>query len=162
MSMDIKIQVNGSIWRPAIRMSKGKKEQEKILGSFAKYIANIYRDELVKSINSQRYRGNWEPLSDDYVRWKKSQGLSTNTWEATSLLKDSISVWRSDGSWVVGVSRRVKYLGSDVPVYRVCRWMEFGTSKMPARPLFLPVKRLISGRMRKYWTEFLDKNNIEL
>lgn len=162
ISMDIKIQPYNSIWRPAIRMSKGKAEQEKILGKFAHYIANIYRDELVKAINTQRYSGRWEPLTPDYLAWKRAQGMSTYIWECTSLLKDSISVWRSGKSWVVGVNRRIRYPESEVPVYRVVRWMEFGTSKMPARPLFGPTKRLIQGRMRKYWTRFLQENNIEL
>jgi hypothetical protein len=141
-------------------MAKGKAEQERLLGKFARRIAQIYADELVKAINSQRYKGRWEPLSPEYLEWKKANNMSTKIWEATSLLKDSIGVWRSNNRYVVGIKRNIKYPDSNVPVYRVARWMEFGTSKMPARPLFLPVKKLINSRLRTYWTEFLLEEGV--
>lgn len=159
-SMNIRIQPTDSKWRPGIRMAKGKQEQERLLGQFAHYIANIYRDELIKAINSQRYRGRWVPLSPEYAEWKRRTGLSPNIWESTSLLKDSISVYRSNNEWVVGVNPYLRYPNSKTYVHKVIRYMEFGTSKMPARPLFRPVKKLIEGRMRKYWNEFLESHGI--
>lgn len=157
MPMSIYIQVSSSQWKPASRIAKGKEEQEKLLGKFAKKIAIIYAEELVKAIDSQRYQSRWEPLNPDYLQWKKDNNLSENIWEATSLAKESIGVWRSNDKYVVGVKRNIKYPGSNVPVYKVIRMLEFGTSKMPARPLFLPVKRLINSRLRKYWEEFLNE-----
>lgn len=153
--MSIYIQVHSTQWRPASRMARGNAEQERLLGKFAKYIANIYVEELVKAIDSQRYKGRWEPLSPEYLEWKKQNNMSTNIWEATSLVRDSIGTWRNNDVYVVGIKRNVKYPGSNIPAFRVIRWMEFGTSKMPARPLFLPVKRLINSRLRRYWEEFL-------
>lgn len=160
-SMHIKIQVTQQDWRPASRMAKGSKEKEKLLGQFAHYIADIYRDELVRAINTQRYAGKWEPLNKDYVAWKRSQGLSTKIWESTEMLKRSITVYRSNNKWVVGINPRIKYPGSNVSVYKVARWLEYGTSRMPARPLFRPVKQLITGRMRKYWNTFLLSKGIK-
>lgn len=157
MPMSIYIQNLESQWRPASRMAKGNEEQEALLGKFAKKIALIYADEIVKSIESQRYKSKWEPLSGPYLEYKKRNNLSTNIWEATSLVHDSIGVWRSNDKYVVGIKRDVKYPGSNVPAYRVIRMLEFGTSKMPARPLFMPVKRLINSRLRKYWEEFLEE-----
>lgn len=157
MPMSIYIQPSQSEWRPASRMARGKEEQEALLSKFAKKIALIYADEVVKAIESQRYKHKWEPLSEDYLEYKKRNGLSTNIWEATSLVHDSIGVWRSNDRYVVGIKRDVKYPESNVPAYRVIRMIEFGTSKMPARPLFMPVKRLINSRLRGYWREFLEE-----
>lgn len=160
MSMYIKIQPTAQEWRPASRMAKGSREKERLLGQFAHLIADIYRDELVNAINSQRYKGQWEPLDKDYLEWKRRQGLDTRIWIATGMLRDSISVYRSNGAWVVGINQRMRYPGSKVHMYKVLRWMEYGTSRMPARPLFRPVKRLIQGRMRKYWNQFLASKGI--
>lgn len=160
MPMSIYIQVSSTQWRPASRMARGKAEQERLLGKFAKRIAQVYVEELINAINSQRYRGQWEPLSPEYLEWKKQNGMSTNIWEATSLIKDSIDTWRNNDMYVVGIKRKIKYPDSNIPAFRVIRWMEFGTSKMPARPLFLPVKRLINSRLRKYWEEFLMEEGV--
>jgi hypothetical protein len=142
-------------------MAKNNKQKEALLGEFAHYIADIYRDELVLAIETQRYKSKWEPLDPKYLAWKKSQGLSTKVWESTSLLKDSITAYRSNNKWVVGINPRVKYPGSGVPVYKVARWLEYGTSVIPARPLFRPVKQLVQGRMRKYWDRFLLSKGIK-
>lgn len=160
MGMHIFIQVTAQEWRPASRMAKGSREKEKLLGQFAKYIAEIYRDELIAAINSQRYKGQWEPLSKEYLEYKRRHGLSDKTWEATELLKNSISAYRSNNKWVVGINPYIKYPGTKTYVYKVARWMEYGTSNMPARPLFRPVKKLITSRMRKYWHAFLISKGI--
>lgn len=157
MPMSIFIQPHQDIWRPASRMSRGNPEQEALVGKFARKIAVIYANEIINAIDSQRYASKWEPLSPEYLQWKKDNGLSDKIWEATSLAKDSIGVWRSNDKYVVGIKRDVKYPGSNIPAYKVIRMLEFGTSKMPARPLFMPVKKLISGRMRNYWNEFIEE-----
>lgn len=135
-------------------MLKGT-EYEDLLGEFAKYIAEEYVKQLIDGINNQRYKGIWEPLTPAYLDYKRKNNMSENIWEATGFLKDSIGVWKYKNYYVVGVKRNIVYPGSKVPVYKVVRWIEFGTSKMPARPLFLPIKRSISGNIRNYWNKFL-------
>ena len=145
-------------WAPGSRMATD--EQTKLLTAFSRRICEIYVKELVDAINSQRYKGKWEPLSKSYLEYKRANGLSTKIWEATSLLKESITYYRSGNSYVIGVNRRLMYPGSRVPVYKVIRWMEFGTSRMPARPLFMPVKRKLERNMRMYWGEFLRERGL--
>lgn len=158
MPMSIYIKVSETEWRPGSRLVKGT-EFEDLLDDFAKYIANIYRDQVVEAINSQRYRGTWEPLSPEYAEFKRKKGLSTKIWEATKYLKESIDVWRLRDYYVVGVKRNVMYPNSKTPVYKVVRWLEFGTSKIPARPLFMPIKRSISSNIRTYWDKFLREGD---
>lgn len=156
MPFDIKLQYDDyKKWAPGSRLAGT--EYRNLLTAFSRKIANLYVEELVKAIESQRYKGRWEPLSPDYLKYKQEKGLSTKIWEATSLLKDSILVYRSGNSYVVGVNRNLKYPDSSVYVYEVIRWMEFGTSRMPARPLFTPVKRRIERNIRTLWEEFLEE-----
>lgn len=162
MPFDIKIQVDDyKRWAPGSRLAtRGGEDYRYLLTAFSRKIAEIYVEKLVDAINSQRYKSRWEPLTPEYLEYKRKNGLSTNIWEATSLAKDSITYYRSGNSYVVGVNRRLKYPDSNVLVYKVIRWMEFGTSRMPARPLFLPVKRDIERNMRKYWEEFLEERGV--
>lgn len=160
MSMFIRIQPGSVNWKPALVIARKDPDKQKLLGQFAHYIADIYVEELVDAVNSQKYEGKWEPLTPEYKAWKVSQGLSSKIWEATSLLKDSISVWRSGSAWVVGIEKNIRYPGSNVPVYKVARWMEYGTSRMPPRPLFRPVKDHIQRNMRSHWNDFLRSKGI--
>lgn len=158
---DIRLQYDDyRHWAPGSRLARQYPDTEKLLTAFSKYVAELYVRELVDAINSQRYKGRWEPLTSDYLEYKRKNGLSTNIWEATSLLKESITVYRSDRSYVVGIDRSLKYPGTNVRVYKVIRWMEFGTSRMPARPLFSPVKRKLERNMRKIWESFLEERGL--
>lgn len=160
--MDIRIQVDDyKHWAPGSRLARrGSTDYSSLLTAFSRFIADLYVEELVDAINSQRYKSQWEPLTESYLEYKKANGLSTNIWEATSLLKESITFYKSGNSYVVGVNRSLKYPGSNVPVYKVIRWMEYGTSRMPARPLFGPVKRRLEKNMRMLWEEFLIRNGV--
>lgn len=156
MSMDIKLQYDDyKSWAPGSRLSRNPVDYSSLLTAFSRKIADLYVEELVEAINSQRYKSRWEPLTESYLQYKKDNGLSTNIWEASSLLKDSITFYRSGNSYVIGVNRNLKYPGTNVPVMKVIRWMEFGTSRMPARPLFTPIKRKLERNMRNLWEEFL-------
>jgi hypothetical protein len=160
MPMCIYIQISSTEWRPASRYAKDDEELRKLLGKFAHRISKIYAKEVVKAIESQRYKSRWEPLSPSYIEYKKKNHLSDKIWEATSLVHDSIGVWRSNKRYVVGIKRNVRYPGSNIQAYKIIRMLEFGTSKMPARPLFMPIKRMINKNLREYWEEFLLEEGI--
>lgn len=160
-AFDIQLQFDDyKRWRPGSRLAGRDTELKSLLKEFAEKIAGIYVQELVEAINSQRYKGRWEPLTDSYLAYKVSHGLSPKMWEATSLLKTSLTYYVRGNSYVVGVNEALLYPGSNVPVYKVIRWLEFGTSRIPARPLFRPVRNRIQRNMRNYWEEFLFEKGI--
>ena len=145
MSMYIRINVTDSTWQPGLRLfKKNPQMNDKVLGQFAHFIAEIYKRMIVDVIENQRYKGKWAPLSPRYAQWKKDHGLDTRIWVASGLLKDSIAVYRSNDAWVVGINPKKVYPGTQTRVLDVCRHLEFGTSRMPARPLFRPVRNYIS------------------
>jgi len=151
--MYIYIQTTETEYRPGIRILE-EEGYPQLLNEFALYVSNILKDELVRAVDNQRYAHDWEPLSVPYYEYKERNNLSLKIWEATSLLKDSIEVLRKRDYFEVGVSKTQVYPGTLVRVYRVARYMEYGTQDMPARPLFRPLVRYIRKNIRRYWNKF--------
>jgi len=152
----------GAYWKPGSVLAT--KEERKYLGRFAKYMSEVMAIELQKAIDNQKYvynsYKNWEPLSIAYYKHKEKHNLSLKIWEATSLLKNNITYWRSNNMWVVGVDRNKYYPKTLVKIHTVIRYMEYGTHKMPARPLFRPVKDRLSKDIRMYWERFKKMEGI--
>jgi len=154
----------GAIWKPGVVMAT--KEERRYLGRFARFMADVMSMRLEEAIDRQSYiynnYKNWEPLSIEYYKYKERKNLSLKIWEATSLLKNNITYWRSDNNWVVGVPRNIYYEDTGVRVHTVVRWMEYGTIKMPARPLFRPVRDRLSKDIRMYWERFKKMEGIKV
>lgn len=133
-----------------------KSNKSDLQPAFAEYVAYRLRNDIIAYIKDQRYarKGKWVPLKFEYVEYKKRKNLSTNTWEATSQLVNSIKVTKKGDKFHVGISPSKTYKGSSLKVIQVARWMEYGTTKMPARPLFRPIIRLYRRHIRKYWEDF--------
>lgn len=146
-------------WRPGTKIAK--KEHQKLLGQFAHYMAKVMAEEVRKAIITQKYAGTWAPLSVEYLDFKKKHGLSLKIWEATEFLRKNITAYRSNDKYVVGVNKRIKYPGTKVPAWKVMFWMEFGTSKMPARPLFRPVATALRKNVRYHWIQFLKTKKLD-
>ena len=160
MPKEIVIQTLDKQWRPGIYIADDV-GMEKMLPRFAHFMAFVMKRELKRAIKNQRYIRNWPPLSADYYEYKKRKRLSLNMWEATGLMIDSISYWRSDNKWVIGIPRKVVYPGTSVRVYKVAIWMEYGTTRMPARPLFRPLHLYLRKNIRPFWEAFLEEEGIK-
>lgn len=126
---------------------------------FAEYLAYRLKNDLVRYIKTQRYakKGKWVPLKYEYVQYKKRKGLSTNTWEATSRLVESLTVTKRGSTIYVGISKSKMYPESQVKVIQVARWLEYGTDRIPPRPLFRPIIRIYRKNVKRYWKDFMDE-----
>jgi len=150
-------------WRPGkIFIPRDFPDLTHHMSSFAEHIADVYSGELVRAIETQRFHYNWDDLSVTYFEYKKKKSFSTRIWERTGLLKKSITYWREEDKWVVGIDKYLRYPDTNVPVYKVCRYMEYGTSKMPPRPLFRPLQRYISRHIRRFWRRYASEVGIDL
>lgn len=150
--LSVRIDAINLKFNPGVNMSAGLQKQ--YLDNFATYLSNVIKNELVRAIDTQRFNYKWRPLSVEYLEYKKSHGLSTKVWEATGLLKDSLQVYRDGKCIVVGVDRKKKYNNGEL-VYKVIHDMEYGTSRIPPRPLFRPLVSFIRKHVRKYWEDYL-------
>lgn len=125
---------------------------------FELYLCDIFIKEVKRCIDTQSIK--WEPLSRPYLLSKARRGLSTNIWEATSQLKNTLSVRKSTGMVLtIGWKRSEHHKGSKIPIYKIARSLEYGTMKIPPRPLFRVVFSKIERNLSKYYEEYLDSVN---
>lgn len=95
----------------------------------------------------------------NYLRYKRVHHLSMKSWKATGLLQKSIVAKRRAISYYVGVDPNKRYRNG-AKVIDIATCMEYGTSRMPARPLFRPIFEDIRKHVKDYWEDFLELNNI--
>lgn len=159
MPMAVYIQIADKKWEPGKILVPP--EQKYLLDLFALYMANVMKQQLVDAINRQRFVQKWPPLTVAYVNYKRKRNLKLNIWEATGVLKNSISVWRQGNYYVVGIHPNKRYPGTKLKVLQVARYMEYGTTKMPPRPLFRPIASYLQKNIRRYWEKFLEEVSVD-
>lgn len=148
----IKLNIDDSTVYPGKRL--GKDYPPEYLDDFCKYLVKIMKSEFKKAIDNQRYSYRWKPLSVNYIRYKKMHNLSLKTWEATGLLYDSIVYRKRNGYYMVGIDTRKRYKNG-AKVLDIAKCLEYGTSTIPARPLFRPIFTYMRKNMSRYWKKFL-------
>lgn len=148
----IYLQTINKYWNPGERSIKF--DSKKSMLDFHRYIADEYCRLVKLSIDKQRFRSKWADLSPGYLAYKRSAGLSTNIWVATGELRDSIKVtYKSTGNMVVGFDKKRIHKGTKIKLYKLAYYLEYGTLRIPPRPLF----RLVYQYMRKHITEFYNR-----
>ena len=129
---------------------------------FVEYMAEKMRDNIKKAIELQRYRVKWKPLSIPYLKYKRLHHLSLKTWKATGLLYRSIAYKKHNDYYIIGINPYMRYKNG-MRVIDVARYLEYGTRKSPARPLFRPVIFEMRKNLRLYWMTFLrEKKGIHI
>lgn len=123
---------------------------------FSRFIAKEISILLVKAINDQRYKSKWKPLTPSYKDWKSKNGLSTKIWEATGKLKLSIDYDNVGDVIFVGIDPYIRY-EDGLQVLQVAKWMEYGTYKMPERPLFRPILQYVKSNVKYFYNKFLKE-----
>lgn len=154
----IYVNVIDQSFTPGKLLCKG--EFEEYQPEFADYLAGLIQKDIIKAIDDQSLSSKWKPLSPNYVQYKKEHGLSTKTWEATKNMHDSIYKINRKNKVLIGVSSRRTYPDSDATLLEVARWLEYGTSKSPSRPLFRPIVSKYTKNVRKYWKQFLKSRGL--
>lgn len=127
---------------------------------FADHIASLIQKDIVDAIENQTLESKWKPLSPNYLDKKKKSGLSTKIWKATGNMQDSIYKINRKNKVLVGVTGSRKYPGTNRTLLQVARELEYGTSKIPARPLFRPIVDKYTKNIGWYWRKFLKSKNL--
>ena len=148
------ITVTGYTYNP------GKNSLRKFLSAeqykdFQIYMSEQLLNEFVRAIDNQRYAmKSWPPLSVTYRTWKKKHKLSLNIWEATGYLKDNMKIFKKGNLIAVGFMQKDTYPNSSLKVNQVARYVEYGTVKMPARPLFRPITEYMRKNVNRYYKKY--------
>lgn len=152
---------------PMMSRARIRPELAKVQAAFAEYLAYQLKYELQRAIERQRYWYDWTPLNHKYLQRKLKAGLSLNTWEATSFLKENITYWKNGRSYVVGVRPNLMHPrayggaisagGANQRLSVIAKTLEFGSpsKNIPPRPLFRPLLEYFRKNMGRYLEKFL-------
>jgi len=157
---------NLHLYFPSVEDSSGRgaqwflgyneKIRKRLYGDFLQYVAERYKAVLSKHIKTQLFAEKFSPLSPEWVAYKKRMGWDLGFWIATGELEKAIQVeWEANRErWVVGVSKSAKHSRSGVKLEFIVRCLEYGTDRIPARPLFTPTLREVQGNLPRYYRQW--------
>lgn len=136
--------------------------QVKQYKDFQIYAALVIAESIIKAIDTQRYKSKkWPPLSVRYVDWKRRKRYSLKIWECTGFMKKHIRVFQKGSFIAVGFMRKDCYPKTRITLNRIAKYVEFGTPKMPARPLFRQIvlyyRKNVSRLFKNYQKELTNQ-----
>lgn len=136
--------------------SKGLSKDDKVIMntilSFAEYIRRLYLKLIEEDMNSNRYRGNWEPSEDK--GYQEYLGVIPK-YNILELLDNSLEIKKIGYTIYVRINPYMKYPGSRRSFLDVLRAIEYGTSDFPARPILAKNAREIQKNVLRLWKGFL-------
>lgn len=102
----------------------------------------------------------YQKLSDSYNK-SKNPINKDKFWTNTGELVKKLKVWKSSKGVNVGFPPNARHTKSQYSKSRaklddIVKWMEYGTKKMPARPLFTAVVSHISKNIDVYFVHFIQ------
>jgi hypothetical protein len=150
------ISVTGYRWHPGNRYIRDTLTHQEFI-QFQIYMANQLKKEIVRAIDTQRYKRyvrKWPPLSISYLKYKKKAGLSTNIWEATGHLRNNIQVFKRENFLVVGFKKTQMYPQTLLQFNKVAKYVEYGGVKLPPRPLFRAITEYVRKNLDDYFKKF--------
>lgn len=150
----IRLEVINAKWEPGKRAGNFSTRKEVL--EFEDWMANEYIRLIKVSVEEQRQKDNWAPLSKPYLEYKRRHGLSLKTWEATGELIDNLIYKTSTRT--IGFDNRKVHSGSGSKYLLIARSVEYGQLGENPRPLFRP----IYWYMSKNISYFLDKYSREV
>lgn len=154
-------KVKSSIWTPGknlFRMKDADKVIEDRQFAFILYISLLYKEYLQEMVRNRGWEKFWIPLTPKYLERKKQLGRYENIWMNTGTLINSLEIipdYQNDFV-IVGIDPRAKYsyLGESISILQVAKFMEYGTEKLPPRPLFRRGRDYISKNISRFKKDF--------
>lgn len=128
-----------------------------------KQLAVKASQELQNNITTQHFATNYEPLDEDYAKWKRDMGFGNKFWRKTGELFLAMTRWRQVGtpkpktvSWIAGIPDNIMNSeGESIADY--AKKNEFGIGKIPKRPLFTPTAKEIMPKAITAWIGSVSK-----
>ena len=151
----IYIKVLSKYWNPMGKVATKENMSNEDLVKFHKWLAKEYLRLVVKSIDDQRFASKWQPLSASHLKYKITNGYSASMWEMTGELKESMEVKKLRDEVVEVGFKKGKHGDSNLTYEELAIILEFGTIRIPPRPLFRLVKKYISSNIRYFYSRYL-------
>jgi len=143
-----------------------KKSAIPIIEEKSEALAEEIRQELIDRIEEQSFKH--KKLNDDYLKYKKKQGLDTSILMATHQYIDAIQVEKTPYGFTVGVGDTIheplpEKGAEPLEMKTLANILEFGsiTNNIPARPHWRPtLSKLVreQGRIKREWTQAIQRD----
>ena len=138
-------------------------DPEAVTVAFGRYLVEVIRERVRWSVQTQTVghramKAIYKPLSESYKK-RKVPANRDKFWVNTDFLIRHLRVWKHSGQIYLGYPKHVMHPETKdrkKPVWAalIMMWLEHGTSRTPARPLFTPVVDLISKNIGSYFEHF--------
>lgn len=129
-----------------------KKTLLKIIKAFSEYLLELYGSLIEEAVNSNRYKGQWEPVDDE--GYKEYLGTEP-TGDILYYIKDALEVKKIGYNFIIRIDPKKKYPGSNLSVERVVLALDNGTLKFSARPILKKIIRQIRSHIKELFRGFL-------
>lgn len=140
-----------------LNISKDKKLFYKLVGSFAHYVLRLYKLMIKEDMHSNRYKGVWEPIEErGYIEYL---GVIPQK-NIYDILCESLEVAKIGYNYIIRVNPYDKYPKTKIPLSRVIRAIEHGTSKFNSRPLLASISREINKNILELWRGYLSMRGV--
>lgn len=143
----ITIEVINKHWEPGLY---NLYHDDLIRDEYQRYMAFVYYQAINRALDKELYDKKFVRLSSDYLQWKFDNHLYTNTWQATGFLRFNISIKRLGKLNYHITFFNKRRPDSDLRLLKLARYLEYGTDRIPPRPLFTNVFRNISHNTSRY------------
>ena len=135
------VQVGQSL---TITVDPDEFESPQNLRRFFNFLAREMKNRLRHAVISKQLTRTWAPLSKAYKEHKVKYGLHDGAWAATYKLINSLDYRVSAGDPPsLEFYFNSSYSHEGVSAAKIAKYLEYGTRRIPPRPLFRPVAESI-------------------
>jgi hypothetical protein len=153
----VKVKTFGIEYASNILNSLQQRLPEVVSGAVEE-IANDVVDGIKSNIENQSYKH--KPLTPNYKRYKILHGLDPRILIRTKFYLNKIGVFsgkiKNEFLYRIGVSKLDEY-SDGKKLSDIAKWLEYGTTKMVARPVYAPELKNIKENLSVYIKFINDK-----
>lgn len=154
----IYIDVIDRYWNPGSKSILPHLNEDEVY-RLHKYLADQYVILIQIAIDTQRYKSKWADLTPGYAEYKARMGYSDKIWIATGQIRKTLRAREGyRKSYIVVGFPYKKHTNSYKKIKDIAKYVEFGTTRMPPRPLFRTAYIYMSKHIGFYIGKFLMKN----
>lgn len=129
-----------------------------IIKSFSNYVRDLYLAMIEEAVYSRRYKGDWEPIDEEgYLEYL---GTTPSDSHILSLMVDAIEIREIKKNIIIRFDPKYYYPDSKLPLVKVLKAIDNGTTKFNARPILKSIVRELNTSLPSLWKSYLKKKGV--
>lgn len=129
-----------------------------IIRSFSSYVRDMYKAMILEFIYSKKYKGSWEPVEEEgYIEYL---GVPPSDTDIVYLMYEALEIREIKNNIIIRFDPKYLYPGSRIPLIKVLKAIDNGTSKFNARPVLRPIVRQLNSSIPELWRLYLKQRGV--